>query len=274
MNQTISLSDVFGVMKENLSESGFKPSVRQANTKVEGLTIHDSLRSALNMKSEDSVYVYWNWEELIEFLRDAWRRLDAAASEVAERKTSTIAFLFDESQTIVDALNVLDRVDCRNTPRIVMPLRRPTTPGEGTRIPLANTLVGAIVRTISMVVRSHDVSFGDLLSELASVEMGDADLLRIVDRRLGDGIESRTALPPGENVLMMRALVRAFQTAVSVESAESSRFRSFSGFLVHLEQEANWAGLSDQSLLRRLLNVAPETAQSELKRLEAALGAG
>lgn len=273
MNQTISLADLFGAIRENFIGSGFKPSIRQGNTKSEGLTIHDSLRSALNMKSEDSIYMYWNWEELVGFLHEAWRRLDAAASDIAGRKTSTIAYLFEDGRSVDDALAVLDRVDCDNSMHVVMPLRRPTTPGEGARIPLANTLIGAIVRTMSMVVRSHEVSFGDVLSQCASVDTGDVDLLRRVDSSLGGGIESRAGLPPGENVLMMRALVRAFQGAVSSESDESSRYQSFSGFLVHFEQEANWSGLSDQSLLRRLLNIAPETAQSEMKRIEIALGA-
>jgi hypothetical protein len=73
-----------------------------------GLLFHESIRESIGMKSDDSVYMYWEWKELSISLNAMWVVLDVAASKVAGRPTTAIAQVFEESVRQEVAISLFD----------------------------------------------------------------------------------------------------------------------------------------------------------------------
>lgn len=267
MASTIDFQNLVESAKARILTDGFRPSGVPKQQKKSEVTIHEAIRIGLSMRPDDSYYMYWNWEELGRFLRQAWRHLDDAASAILGRRTSAIALCFPGDTSLDIAVQLFDQVPKDQDLRIGVPVSRPLSPGEASRLPMSRTLVGSIVRAIAAVSEQRETSVGDVLSTVAVTSLHDVDLLRVLDVMIASDLSQREGSRPGSNVIIMRSLMRAFQSWETQERADPKSSRSFRGFLVASEEEANWSGLSDESLLRRLLRMAPETSEEEKKRI-------
>ena len=57
-------------VRQSLNESGFLPfgGIKLGKRTVPGVTLHEAFRNAIGMKPDDSVYMYWEWEEIETFI--------------------------------------------------------------------------------------------------------------------------------------------------------------------------------------------------------------
>lgn len=250
-------------------ESGFIPYSHSHShpKKRKELTLHQGIRSALDMKEEDSIYMYWEWRQLRTSLGAMWSEFDAAASKFAGRTTSIISVCSRPELTVNDLFSLFQLIDAKNLEAFPIAVRRPTK--SEAQVRFTGKRLGAILMTLGIVAEATKSGFGDLLSSVSVATDDEIQLLDHLDglvrREIGNPIE---ASPPS-HVVVLRALGRAYEAMNQTRMSEDITEFNFCEFLRETEATANWSGLTDQTVLRRLLVMAPEDlADSSRKAIE------
>jgi hypothetical protein len=259
-------STIAGV-RQGLNEKGFLPfgAIKLGKRTLPGITLHEAFRNAIGMKPDDSVYMYWEWEELNAFISGFWVAIDNAASVHLGRRTTGIALAFDETRSLAEMDSLLKKVEFAQVNSLESITRRPTRNEASIRF--VGKLLGACLSTLAVIETTTSCGYGDLISSLSTSSVSNVNLLKILDERAKSiGIPLGDLSAP-ESVLIPRALGWAFEKFNADLVAEDQSQLSLAEFFVETESSANWAGLSDQSVLRRLLVIAPEKAEGQIKAI-------
>lgn len=249
-------------------ESGFVPySDSQSDSrKRQELTLHQGIRGVLNMRDDDSIYMYWEWRQLKTAFDSMWTELDVAASRFEGRTTSAIFVCSRPEFTESDLFSFFQMVDVENLEAFPIALRRPTK-SEG-QVRYTGKLLGAVLMTLGIVAEAMDSGFGDLLSSISDAADNEIQLLDHLDgvakREIGNPHEAK---PPSQ-IVILRALGWAYEEVNKTRVNEDLAEFNFAEFLRETEQSANWSGLTDQLVLKRLLAIAPERADASKKAID------
>jgi len=264
-------STIEGV-RQSLNEKGFLPfgAIKLGKRTLRGITLHEAFRNAIEMKPDDSVYMYWEWEELSAYISGFWAAIDNAASVHLGRRTTGIAMAFDEARTLAEMDSLLEKVEFAQVHSLESITRRPTRNEASIRF--VGKLLGACLSTLAVIETTTSCGYGDLISSLATSSVSNVNLLRILDDRArSSGVPLEDLCAP-DSVLVPRALGWAFEKFNADLVSEDQLQLSLAEFFVETDNSANWAGLSDQSVLRRLLIIAPEKAEGQIKAISKFLG--
>jgi hypothetical protein len=121
-------------------------------------------------------------------------------------------------------------------------------------------MIGAILETIGVIAESEDCGYGEVLSWMANPILGDEELLAKLDERCSSRGPHQQM--QDKSTYIPRELGRAYML-VRDQRNDSSGSLSFSGFVSEQDVEANWEGLSNLSILKRLLVIAPQNYLKE-----------
>ena len=261
--------EVLLAAQESLQTKGFIPygAVKLGKRPNDtGLLFHEAVRTALGMKFDDSVYMYWEWQSLATSLNSMWNALDDSASRIIGRRTTAIASIFEETVTI-DEVNVLlnDVVSNSSPTEFPKVVRRPTKSEAAVRF--VGKMLGALFATLGALEETRSSGYGDLFASLTDKPRTNEELLRHLDglcRLISPSLE----LKPPKSVVILRALGNAFEDTNKLRAKEDMSELSLSEFFIETELSANWAGLSDQVVLKRLLLISPEEADAPKKAIE------
>ena len=261
--------DLLKAAQVKLNEKGFIPygSVKLGKRpKDEGLLFHEAIRDALGMRFDDSVYMYWEWQKLSLALNAMWSELDDAASQIAGRRTTAIASIFEPTVDL-EKVNLLLGLTNSNTSLIEFPkiVRRPTKSESAVRF--AGKMLGALFATLGALEETRSSGYGDLFSSLADKPRTNEELLLHLDA-MCLATNPTLELQPPKSIVILRALGNAFEDSNKSRSNDDMPELSLGEFFVETELSANWAGLSDQVVLRRLLLISPEEADAPKKAIE------
>lgn len=264
-------STIDGV-RQTLDENGFLPfgAIKLGKRTLPGVTLHEAFRNAIGMKSDDSVYMYWEWEELGAYISGFWAAIDDAASVSLGRRTTGIAMAFDETRSFAEMDALLEKVEFAQNNFLESVTRRPTRNEASIRF--VGKLLGACLSTLAVIETTTSCGYGNLFSSLSASSVSNVNLLRFLDDRARSSGVPLEDLSAPESVLIPRALGWAFEKFNADLVTEDKLQLSLSEFFVETDSSANWAGLSDQSVLRRLLVIAPEKAEGQIKVINKFLG--
>ena len=261
--------EVLMAAQESLNAKGFIPygAVKLGKRPNDiGLLFHEAVRTALGMKFDDSVYMYWEWRKLSQALNAMWIALDDSATRVLGRRTTAIASIFVETVTISEVNLLLDDVMSNSSP-IDFPkvIRRPTKSESAVRF--AGKMLGALFATLGALEETRSSGYGDLFSSLADKPRTNEELLLHLDA-LCKAANPTLELQPPKSIVILRALGTAFEDTNKLRAKEDMPELSLSEFFVETEMSANWAGLSDQVVARRLDSISPEKTGASRNALE------
>lgn len=264
----ISADSFLEQLRKLFQERGFLPYESSAKDKLtkDALTLHEGVRQVLGLRAEDSVYMYWEWRQLKSSFDAMWTEFDRAASEIEGRTTSVIALCSRPELSLLDLFQMLDLIDQGNLLAFPQAVRRPTK--SESQVRFVGKRLGAILMTLAIAADLTDSGYGDLLSTMSEAGDDEIDLLDFLDRLVIREQLDKASIKAPNQIVIARALGRAFEkTNVDRVKEEFSEF-NFLEFLRETESSANWAGLSDKDVLRRLLTIEPETADSSLRAIE------
>ena len=265
---SFSLQSILDGTIKQIEAEGLLPfgSIKLGKRTKPGITLFESLRNSLSMKIDDSVYMYWEWIELERFVSELWTALDESATAFVGRKTSAIAVAFEESLTTEEILKILRNVEFQDSTKGIEAISRRPTKSESS-VRYVGKLLGACFTTIGIVEKANNCGYGDLFSTLSSDSRTNIELLSDLDEMAKGFDVPLTTLQPTDSVLILRALGWALEKVNEERKQEDQTPLTLSGFLFETEQSANWSGLSDQAILRRLLAISPETAETQQKAI-------
>lgn len=251
--------EVLIAAQESLKTKGFIPygAVKLGKRPNDtGLLFHEAVRTALGMKFDDSVYMYWEWQSLATALNSMWNALDDSASRIIGRRTTAIASIFEEAVTI-DEVNVLlnDVVSNSSSTEFPMIVRRPTKSEASVRF--VGKMLGALFATLGALEETRSSGYGDLFSSLTDKSRTNEELLLHLDA-MCKAENSTLELQPPKSIVILRALGTAFEDTNKLRAKDDMPELSLSEFFIETEMSANWAGLSDQVVARRLDSISPE----------------
>ena len=274
-----SFESVIESTKELIRQRGFLPVDSIVLGKREGseITLLEAVHIAIGIHADDSFYAYWEWMELEEFLTALWASLDDAATNLASRTTSAIALATDKSCTKETVLSILESAQIDNKLRVPVLHRRPdksfTLDSYGGKkskslIPGTGKLSWACLVSMGVLVSRLNTGYGDLFSSLTDEVRSNRELLVHLDERCNSIPIDLSDLETVDDSLILRTLHRAWAKRNQELEKDDERKLSISEFLIATDEDANWEGLTDQSVLRRLLQIAPETAAVQLRLIE------
>lgn len=255
------------------------------------LTLHSAVRIACDMDPGDSTFAYWRWRDVTTMLEVIWRALDENAIAVAGHNVPAIVWANSDTVSTGDVVSLLrtarpvsdDGIDCV----VRRPPKNPkfstggnSSPAKSSLLLGDGTLQTSIAVSIVVLKEIRDVAYGDLLSELSKLNLGNEELLSAIDgwifARVGDFREVHEP----DSLVVARLIVKAISAESELLERESDRQTSLSvcEFLSLTEENANWSGLSDSVVLDRLLKLSsmadgrgtspiPEVLQKEIDRL-------
>ena len=257
----MSETSFFSIVANVLTREGFRPSEFLAKDH-DGVSLHEAIRYALDPKGkpEEADVSYWNFNIMREFLVAVWRELDDVVTSRLGKKTSALSWSYSKHRGKEEVLEVLRQ--CRNDAIPAIPIleRRP----KGHNIPQSGKMIGAILETIGVIAESEDCGYGEVLSWMANPILGDEELLAKLDERCSSRGPHQQM--QDKSTYIPRELGRAYML-VRDQRNDSSGSLSFSGFVSEQDVEANWEGLSNLSILKRLLVIAPEDSETHLKKI-------
>lgn len=263
----IDAKDLINGVRESLSEDGFIPfeKIKLGIRPEKGLTLHEAIRKTLQMKPDDSYYMYWEWRELQHCFNQFWLAMDDAASQVSGRKTSAIAFAGIETAVFPDVLQMLDIVKSEEIPIFPSPRRRPAA--SEAQVRFVGKLYGACLQTIASLSTNSKMEYGKIFSLLSDESLSDESLLAKVDDMCLENVDNRELLVKSKTVVIVRAFGFAHQVTNQLREKESLKSYTVSEFLYATNKSQPWIELSEVQVLQRLLEIAPEKAEGPLKAI-------
>ncbi len=208
--------------------------------------------------------MYWEWRDLKPSFDAMWVALDAAASKIEGRRTSAIAFCSPESRNLVEIKTLFDRIDFDQMSAFPSATRRPTK--SEAQVRFTGKLLGAILMAMGTLESVRDSGFGDLFSSLAKEDTSNVNLLALIDDALSQELGDLKLATPPQSIVVLRALGWAIQHMNETRISDELPPFNLSEFFLETESSANWSGMSDKVVLRRLLAMAPEEGADASKR--------
>jgi hypothetical protein len=264
---TITPSELIAGMRDSLERDGFTPfeKIKLGVRPDTGLTLQECIRKTLQMKPDDSYYMYWEWRVLQKCFSQFWLAMDDAASELAGRRTSSIALAGYEDCKMSDVLDMLKIVVIKDIPEFPIPHRRPVA--SEAQVRFVGKIHGACLQTIGVLATNSKVNYGELFGQLANPSLSDEELLARIDEKCQGLVTNLTSLSKPKSVVIIRALGFAHQITNQIRETESLKGYTIAEFLHATNESASWIELSEVELLKRLLDIAPEKAEGALKAI-------
>lgn len=253
---------------DSLEKHGFVPfeKIKSGVRPDKGLTLQECIRKTLQMKPDDSYYMYWEWRVLQNCFSQFWLAMDDAASKITGRKTSAVALAGFEDSELSRVLDMLKIVDVEAIPDFPVAHRRPVA--SEAQVRFVGKIYGACLQTIGVLATNSNVNYGELFSRLSNPALSDEDFLSRIDdmcEALGQNLDS---LKKPKSVVIIRALGFAHQVTNQVREKESLKGYTIPEFLHATNEASPWVELTEAELLTRLLEIAPEKAEGPLKAIE------
>lgn len=200
-------------------------------------------------------FAFWNSDILQKQLDKMWSALDSAVADLHPGNYSIVAWCFRvPSPTVSEILHVIEVAGSNSANvRIVDPTPRPMSSG----LVQPKSLQTTIINMIGVVRTTCDLGYGDLLTQLASRNENDEELLQFLDTRIANGdhrmaqADRTTPIP----ALLTRAFFVGNDPARTGTGPDT-----IAQFLRRLDESNNLAGLSDLALTRRLVPAASDSA--------------
>jgi hypothetical protein len=238
-----------------LTQDGFEPD--------ETISLFCATRRAIAVapKDDDCADVaFWEWREMRSLLLQVRNSLDRAATRRSGRREIATVWIHQPAQSDLDVNELI--ADARSYSPSLPSLtvnRRP----DALLMVNAGKVDSAIASTAAIVVKNTGLPYGEIFQKLLNVGGKDEDLLTFLDREVercgGDrSVCDQSAIP--------RELVRAKQ---KIRDDMGLASLPVSSFLEILDTSNNLTNTTDDALLARLLNIAPEKNKSIAKRIEA-----
>jgi hypothetical protein len=269
------MTDYWSALKSVIEERGFEPSMNQDGqrssrgeqlAKRGPVSLFRAVRLALGVEESALDFAdvsFWNWMELRSFLLSVWSALDTQIQRDFQSTSPAIVWASRAERTQSEVLGLIERASSQGD--VI------SAPDAALR-PIAFQMVGmgkidaAIVNTCAVLTANLDLSYGDLLSQLVEFGGTDEELLTFLDRRVSSSRVDRTV--SDQSSLIPRELVRAKIAIVDKMNLASINFVKF---LQVLDESNNLDNITDESLLVRLIRIAPEPKSSAIaKKLIAA----
>jgi len=200
-------------------------------------------------------FAFWNSYKLQEKLDKIWSALDSAVADLHPGNYSIVAWCFRvPSPTVSEILQIIEFAESKSgAVRIADPTPRPMSSG----LVQPKSLQTTVINMIGVVRTTCDLGYGDLLTQLASRDENDDELLQFLDTRIADG-DHRMA-QADRNTPIPALLTRAY-FAGNDPTRTGTGTGTIAQFLHRLDESNNLAGLSDQALTRRLVPAASDSA--------------
>jgi len=264
--------DAWRQMSALLRERGFQPypigdnlaaddDVLDADAVAESglpLTIIQLVRLTMGLPMamvDFPTFAFWNSYKLQEKFDKMWSALDSAVADLHPGNYSIVAWCFRvPSPTVSEILQIIEFAKSKSGEvRVVDPIPRPMSSG----LVQPKSLQTTLINMIGVSRTTCDLGYGDLLTQLASRDENDDELLQFLDTRIADG-DHRNAQADRETPIPA-LLTRAF--FVGNDPARTGTGPdTIAQFLRRLDESNNLAGLSDQALTRRLVPEASDSA--------------
>ncbi len=255
----------FHAVGEVLRREGFRPSGTEEGTSI-GLTLHEAIRRTLRddgsrLDSDVADVGFWEWEEIRSFLNSVWTALDKVALVQPLGRHSALAWAHQSERTLQEVLSLLEDAEGVTLPPVPTATRRPVIAG----IPQSGKTLGSILETLAVIHEFTGTPYGDLLSSMASLDLSDEGMLRVLDSQCTS--LSRDLERTDKRSVIPRSLGRAYLAMSKSFEMDEVQAPSFAQFIRLEETESNWSGMSDAALLKRLLAVAPEESETFKKAI-------
>ena len=270
--------EVVAAAVDLVQAEGFAPYVSAgAGSSARGVQLHESIRRAIGMTKvsekgvvsalDDSVYMYWEWKELKKALDVLWTVLDDSASRMFGRRTTAIACCAAPGRTSDEVVALLTNAKVPAGLQFPTTTRRPTKNESSVRF--GGKLLGALLQTIAVLEQGLNAGYGDLFSTLGQEEHTNIELLEVLDARCRLLQANGTKLIAPSSTVVVRALGRALDKHNEPIKREDGQPLSLGQFLAATEETANWAGMTNQAVLTRLLTIAgPDDSVAAIKEIE------
>lgn len=269
------MADYWSKLRTIIEQRGFEPSASLEGTRSSRGAVPASrgpvslfqavrLASGIEENALDFADVsFWNWMKLRAFLSTVWSSLDAQIQVDLQLTSPAVVWASRTERTTSEVLAFIDRTSSRveigEIPSVVLR-------------PVAFQMVGmgkidaAVANTCAVLTANLDLSYGDLLSQLVERGGTDEELLTFLDEKVSSSRADRTV--SDQSSLIPRELVRA---KIAIGDKMSLGSINFVRFLQVLDESNNLENVTDESLLGRLVKVAPEPLSSAIaKKLIAA----
>jgi hypothetical protein len=252
-------SDLLEVMS-NISPNSSEASI---SSQEDSWSLFRAVRSAIGVQPQDTDcadVAFWEWQEMRHHLLQVWEALDKVASRRSSRREFACVWVHQPEQSGLDVVEFINEA-CAYAPEI--PSLKVTRRPDAFLMVNIGKVDSAIASTIAVIVRHSQLPYGEVLQKLLngggsdeeSLEFLDNEILRLnIDRDLCD----KSPIP--------RELIRAKQ---KVRDQLSLSSMSVSAFLEVLDSSNNLTNISDNTLLTRLLQIAPEDNKAIAKKVDA-----
>lgn len=270
------MADYWSTLKAILDQGGFDPlhgldgsrSSGGAKSAHQGqVSLFQAVRLAVGIEQSALDFAdvsFWDWIRLREFLSTVWSALDTQIQVDFQSTSPAIVWASRVERTESEILALVDRASLR------VEVGKP--PAAVLR-PAAFQMVGmgkidsALANTCAVLTANLDVSYGDLLSQLLERGGTDEELLFFLDEKVSTSRADRTV--SDQSSFIPRELVRA---KIAIADKLGLGSIDFFKFLQVLDESNNLDNVTNESLLGRLVKIAPEPKSSVIARKLIAAG--
>lgn len=263
------MDDFWQQLIETVQKAGFVPTeslvdassaiVNKRQPAKDPITLFEAVRLTYGFDWKEIEYAdvsFWNWRQIRNELQQIWAALDHAASRISGSPAKAVAWSYPTTRTLEQIVELVQTAASSTpSPRTTTPVRRPeprlmVNPGK---------MDAAIVSTYAVLQKNGDYVYSDICSWHLEDMLSDEEYLDALDQRVLAAFADHRHDDTRD--LIPRQLVRA-KMALHNSSDQS---RTFLDFLRTLDQTNNLSGLSNQALLHRLLQIAPESSKQALE---------
>ena len=238
------------------------------------MTLFAAVRNSLGMNDADSLYSYWEWEDLELFLAQIWNALDESASEASGRKVSAVVFASEQS-SLATVLDLLGRTETTALLGRTTIHPKPVTPNS-----LAiGSLTSSILTSTIVLSGVRQQPLAAVLTELLENPGSDRTILSIFDREIEKLIPGFEGVPSPALLGLVRFLVKAIDHCsdrlVSEELVASDQ--SLRYVLGRLDSELGLRTKNNVSIAESVIHYVPfssDVDQKAVDRLMKALSDG
>jgi hypothetical protein len=260
------MAGLWNDLTEVLSEKPLRRTLLGADTPADtySVTLFQAVRFAVGVQSPDldsADVAFWEWQIMRTQLSQVWEALDTAATKLSGRREQASIWIHRPEQV---GLDILEFVKEASTYAPKLPSLKVNRRPSGFLMVNIGKIDSAIVSTAAVLVNQSMLPYGEILDSLLKRGGTDEELLVFLDtevERVGADRKACNQSP------IPREIVRAKQ---KVRDQMALASMPMTAFLEILNSSNNLTNISDDALLGRLLQIAPEENKVIAKKVELA----
>lgn len=195
---------------------------------------------------------YWDFVELREFLHKVTALINAELSDKIGRPTNAVAWSHDPARSEADILDLLQRLQ-RKHPDIRVPKRAEPRPIAKNMVQ-KRSISAAIANTFGVLVE-NGAQYGDLIETYSRLNLENEELLARLDEQVSKSMSDRSKVDTKSEI--PRLLVVAYSYYKNQVFESDLRSISMCEFLKYISESNNFAGNSNETVVRRLERIIP-----------------